>query len=372
MFSRSVLLGVLLLAGAAWGDEAWDAARPDYPWAFPRDHWARPGYRTEWWYLTGHLEAADGALFGYQFTIFRVGLARAAPTLDSAWAARDLVMGHAAIAELRPAGRRVFSEVLYRAIPLLGGFGGYPAPRLAWSRAPAGTDGEWTLDWNGHAFDLAVVDRARGLAFRLATRPVKPLVLEGPGGYSRKGAAATAASQYYSFTRLATEGTLTLGGRAVPVRGESWMDREFGSGRLEPHQAGWDWLGLQLADGRDLMLYLLRDKAGRVDVAHGTLVAMDGRTRYLDAGGFTLRATRTWRSPASGAVYPAGWELAVPGEGIALELVPELDDQENRSERVRGLHYWEGAVVARGPGGRPAGRGYVELVGYGAGSTPAP
>jgi predicted secreted hydrolase len=27
---------------------------------FPRDHAAHPNYRHEWWYLTGHLEAADG------------------------------------------------------------------------------------------------------------------------------------------------------------------------------------------------------------------------------------------------------------------------------------------------------------------------
>jgi predicted secreted hydrolase len=78
-----------------------------------------------------------------------------------------------------------------------------------------------------------------------------------------------------------------------------------------------------------------------------------------------------WRSAASGADYPARWIVEVPSEGWRLEVVPELADQENRSELARGLHYWEGAVAVRGPDGAPAGRGYVELVGYGTKTRPA-
>ena len=38
--------------------EDWKVAVADYAWSFPRDHWAHDGYRTEWWYFTGHLEGA--------------------------------------------------------------------------------------------------------------------------------------------------------------------------------------------------------------------------------------------------------------------------------------------------------------------------
>jgi predicted secreted hydrolase len=363
----TLVVALVALAVAAGAGDEWLPARSDYPWSFPRDHWARPGYRTEWWYLTGHLatDETPARRFGYQFTLFRVGVSPRALPLASEWAVTDLVMGHAAVSDLG-AGQHRFSEVLYRAMPLLGGFGVEPDPRLAWSRAPAGTDGRWTLDWNGEAFDLAMADNARGIALRLATRPLKPLVFQGPNGYSRKGGGgATAASHYYSFTRLATHGTAEVGGRAHAVRGESWMDKEFGSSQLGEGQVGWDWFSLQLADGRELMLYLMRDRTGRVDFARGTVVAADGRARYLEAGEFSARATARWRSAASGADYPARWTVEVPSEGWRLEVVPELADQENRSELVRGLHYWEGAVAVRGPGGAPAGRGYVELVGYG-------
>jgi predicted secreted hydrolase len=149
------------------------------------------------------------------------------------------------------------------------------------------------------------------------------------------------------------------------------MDKEFGSSQLGEGQVGWDWFSLQLGDGRELMLYLLRDRAGRTDFGHGTLVSRDGAPRYLAADDFAVRATGRWTSRASGADYPAGWIVEVPGADLRLEVTPELDDQENRSELVRDLAYWEGAVVVRGPGGAPAGRGYVELTGYGTTRRPA-
>lgn len=371
------LLATLLLLGAAGAvlagaRDEWLRARPDYRWAFPRDHWARPGYRTEWWYLTGHLEAADGSgrRFGYQFTLFRIGIVPMPPDSTSAWSAQDLVMGHAALTDL--AGQRhVFAELLYRAVPPLGGFGRPLDLLIAWSRAPAGTDGEWTLRWNGAAFDLAAADHARGVALRLATRPLKPLVLQGPNGWTRKGADLDAASLYYSFTRLLTEGTVTIDDMQIPVRGLSWMDKEFGTNQLAAHQVGWDWFSLQLDDGRELMLYLLRDRSGGVDYATGTLVSPSGEAAYLGPDDWALRTTRTWRSPATGAEYPAGWRLALPAHGLRLEVVPLLADQENRSRLVADLFYWEGAVAVEDADGRPLGRGYVELTGYGTATRPA-
>ncbi|MFQ6673041.1 MAG: lipocalin-like domain-containing protein, partial [Candidatus Tectimicrobiota bacterium] len=315
--TTSLVLVLLLAAGAQAAE--WKAARPDYGWSFPTDHWARAGYRTEWWYFTGHLTTASAPQrrFGYQFTIFRVGLAVERPKLASAWSVTDLMMGHAAITDLAT-GRHRFSELLYRTVPFLGGFGRYPEPLIAWSRAPAGTDGTWTLRWNGEAFDVAMQDDRHGLAFALTTRPAKPLVFQGPNGFSRKGEGPNAASHYYSFTWLATEGSLTLDGTTFDVKGDSWMDKEFSSTRLAEHQAGWDWFSLQLDDGREIMLYLLRHKAGGVDFAQGTIVSQKGEARYLARGDWTVRATRTWTSPETGAAYPARWTVEIPDEGLRL------------------------------------------------------
>jgi predicted secreted hydrolase len=367
---RSRIVALALAAGAVAPTGAgWVAAGPGFGWSFPRDHWSHPGYRNEWWYFNGIVEADDapGRRFGYQLTFFRVGLLPQRPALDSSWAARDLLMGHAAVTDLA-SGEHRFAEVLYRAVPLLAGFGEPGEPALAWSRGPAGTSGRWEARVEGGAFRLSMEDREKGLSLALDLVTERPPVLEGPGGVSRKSAQDGFASLYYSLTRLSTRGALTLDGRTRRVHGESWMDREFGSSQLAPDQAGWDWFALQLRDGRDLMLYVLRGKDGVRRYQSGTIVDGAGRPTWLAAGDFVVRATGRWRSPATGADYPAGWELEVPSAHLSLRVEPAAADQENRGGR--GPYYWEGAVRAFGPGDVPAGEGFVELVGYGVGNRP--
>ncbi len=360
-----------LAEGEAKSKDRFRPADPAHEWSFPGDHRTHPGYRNEWWYFTGSLEAEGepGRRLGFQLTFFRVGLAPAVPPLDSAWAATDAVMVHAAITDVA-AGTHRFSEVLWRAVPLLGGFPAAPDPVLAWARAPPGTEGRWVVRLEGDGFRIAARDDAAALALELALRPAKPPALQGPNGLSRKSVEEGYASLYVSFTRLATSGTVELDGRRFAVRGEAWMDREIGSSQLAPDQVGWDWWSVRLRDGRDLMLYVLRRKDGSVSWRNGTLVGRDGRVRLLAPEEWSVRATGTWRSEASGAVYPSGWEVAVPADGLRLTLTPEVRAAENRSALVPGLGYWEGPVRAADAGGAPAGEGYVELTGYGERARP--
>ena len=349
----------------------WKYAAPDYRWSFPEDHWPHRDYRTEWWYFTGHLSSTERPerTFGYQFTVFRIGLLTERPALDSDWATDTLIMGHAAVTDVERREHR-FSELLYREMPLLGELGTFPDPRVAWVRGPVGTPGRWTLQWNGRSFDFAMADEQQGIAFELRTDPVKDLVLQGPNGFSRKGEEPGAASLYYSFTRLGTEGTLRVDGETFPVRGESWMDREFSSSQLAEGQQGWDWFSLQLPDGRELMIYVLRGEDGAADFRHATLVPARGESRYLETEEWSVRATDSWESEATGAVYPSRWLVEVPSEGLAMDVRPVLSDQENRSELPGGVYYWEGAVLIYDSSGREQGRGYVELTGYGENSRP--
>ncbi len=362
--------GVLVMTGLPAGPAesqapAWQPADSAYVWAFPRDHWAHAGYQTEWWYLTGHLTPAGDTAprFGYQFTFFRVGLLPNGTELQSTWAATDLIMGHAALTDRRT-GHHRFSEIVYRATPLLGTFQPFPDTLLAWSRGPPGTAERWTLAWNGAAFNVAMQDTRARTGFALTTRPAKPLVFQGPNGFSRKGQGPTAASQYYSFTRLVTSGTVVMDGDTLAVRGTSWMDKEFGSNQLAPGQVGWDWFSLHLDDGRELMLYVLRDSTGGVDYGRGTLVAAEGAVRFLTPADWTIDVRARWRSDATGAVYPARWRVRVPSAGLELDLEPVVANQENVSRLIADLAYWEGAVVVRDGRGAVIGRGYVELTGY--------
>jgi predicted secreted hydrolase len=373
MRSKLLLAALAAALGAAGPAPAptFRVPPPDHRWSFPADHRAHPGYRNEWWYFTGTVEVDGdpGRRLGFQVTFFRVGLVPEAPPVDSGWAAADAVMAHVAVTDVS-AGRHVFSEVLWRAVPLLGGFPPAPDPVVAWGRAPAGTAGRWEVRLDGAGFRLIARDEARGLALDLALAPWKPPALQGPNGLSRKSAEKGYASLYASLTRLATTGTIELGGRRLAVRGESWMDREVGSSQLAPDQVGWDWWGLRLRDGRDLMLSVLRRRDGTASWRNATLVERDGHVRLLAPDEWTARPTGSWRSDATGAIYPAGWEIAVPGQGLRLSVTPELAAAENRSELVPGLFYWEGPVRVADERGAAAGEGYVELTGYGEKARP--
>ena len=197
--------------------------------------------------------------------------------------------------------------------------------------------------------------------------PRKPVVLHGDDGYSRKGDAPERASCYYSFTRLETEGKVRVGKTWMPVTGESWMDQEFSTAILEPGISGWDWFSLQLSDNTELMLFMLRKTAGGInDASGGTYVPASGPPVNIPKQKFSIRTEKTWKSPRSGAVYPARWFLSVPSLSLDITVTPNLADQEASPSKGAGMVYWEGSVSVRGKkNGKPVtGQGYVELTGY--------
>ena len=112
----------------------------------------------------------------------------------------------------------------------------------------------------------------------------------------------------------------------------------------------------------------MRGEEGQVVLKYATLVSTDGVASHLEAGEFEVTALDEWTSPATGAVYPSRWRLAIPDEAIDLELQPVVADQELDARASTGNVYWEGAVLALGEGD-PVGRGYVELTGYAPGAT---
>ena len=63
-----------------------------------------PLFRHEWWYLTGQLQGADGATFGFELTMFRLALraagSRLPPAAISAWRARQVYAAHFAITDV--------------------------------------------------------------------------------------------------------------------------------------------------------------------------------------------------------------------------------------------------------------------------------
>jgi predicted secreted hydrolase len=346
--AAACLLGAALLTAS--GAAAFRQALPGFRFSFPRDHYSHPEFRTEWWYLTGHLEA-QGRRFGYQLTFFRSALKGA----EGEGSSRQVHFAHFALGEL-DRNKFHFFEKMNRA--------GLGVAGAATDRLRVWNEG-WLLE--GRDGPERIRAQAPGISLELALSALRPPVIHGQGGISRKGAEEGHASHYYSITRLATAGTLQLNGTRLPVRGLSWMDHEFSSDQLAPYQEGWDWFSIQLDDGTDLMLYIIRLKDGTPDPASsGTLVAATGRARHLLRDEFRVQSQGSWRSPHSGASYPSGWRLSVPGQkNLELEITPELKDQELVTKRSR-ITYWEGAcrVSGRRNGRQVSGQAFVELTGY--------
>ena len=345
-------------------DEGFALALGPRPFDFPRDHGPHPEFRSEWWYFVGHLETPPGATgeprrFGYQLTFFRQALVPEAPVRASSWASRDLYMGHFALSDID--GERFFSAERFArgAVGLAGAE--VPAAGNPWR--------VWIEDWQGLStgdtalFPLQLVATDGDQKLDITLRDEKPPVFQGEDGYSRKGPEEGAASMYYSYTRLAAAGEVTIGGERFEVEGSGWLDREWSTSGLDPDQVGWDWLALQLSDGHDLMVYQIRKSDGSVEPSsHGSLVAADGSYRILELEDFELEPLATWTSP-DGPTYPSGWRLRVPSAELDLTVEPLLADQELDLT----FRYWEGAVgvTGRSGGAEVNGRGYVELVGYG-------
>jgi predicted secreted hydrolase len=317
------------------------------PLEFPRDQGPHPDYRQEWWYLTGNLDAVDGARFGFEVTIFRFALAPASAGGEtSAWRTRQVYLGHFAVTDV---ARGRFRFAVKRARGALGLAGAQASPLRVWV-------GNWQIG------DDIVQAAGQGYALSLTAKPLMAPVLNGERGLSRKSGEPGNATYYYSIPRVAVQGMLVADGRPLRVHGLAWLDREWGSGSLGPQEIGWNWFGLQLDDGSCLMFYFLRDRDGNEDpYSAGTWVDSAGHARPLSRSDMHMTVLDHWTDPG-GVRYPSRWRLVVPSTGLDITVHPVLADQ----ELVTSPRYWEGAADVSGTrAGRPiAGRGYVELVGY--------
>ena len=309
---------------------------PTYaPITFPKDE-APHQDLTEWWYYTGHLEADDGRKWGFQLVIFQALRGPLPP----------LYLSHFAITDRQ---RRAFRY------DERSSQGAQPQPAEGFSLDVGGWRMEGLLgrDRLAASMDSYAVD--------LALTTDRPPVLQG-GGLVTFGAAGD--SYYYSRTRMEVSGSIQDHGEDIAVRGLAWCDRQWGNFLMLG--GGWDWFSVQLEDGSDLMLNLIRDAEGTTRLAYGTYVHWDGAYRHLTGDQFDVLPTGRWTSARSGATYPIGWRASVRDPELDLLLQPVLEDQELVTRGTTNITYWEGATEVTGTrdGRSIVGQAYVEMTGY--------
>jgi predicted secreted hydrolase len=346
------LLVLLVPIAALAGEPAhFQQALSPRDWQFPRDHGRHDGFKLEWWYFTGNMHDSAGRRFGYQLTFFRTAFAPATTQRSSPWAMNDLYFAHAAVTDID--GKRfLFKDRLERARDGLA---------MASNQTMDVTLLDWSAKLDGNAITLKCPET--DFSIDLVCKDGRGPVLQGPGGVNTKGREPGQASYYYSMTRLKTAGTLTIKGQAFKVDGLSWMDHEFSSDSLGTNQIGWDWMGLQLDDGSDLMIYRMRDKSGATDYLSGTRITGDGQPHYLAADEIKLTGDSPWTSSASGASYPQRWTLRVPDEPDLI-ITSDLPGQELITDSSTKVTYFEGSATVTDDHGKRLGQGYLEMTGY--------
>lgn len=365
--------GISLTTELGGSAEGFERACDTRDFVFPDDHSAHPQYRNEWWYVTGNLNSDEGQRFGFHATFFRIANQPATDTASdqwqttSNWAASQFYMGHFAISE-EGANKATAHERFARAAAGLAGATAKPV-RI------------WLDDWQLTGPSNLAADQTSSVALsqsqsdanqwqlsmasdtesvNLALNPMKPPVLQGDRGLSIKSGGACNASYYYSISRLQVSGEVMNGGVLHPVTGTAWIDREWSSSVLADHQVGWDWFALQLDDGRDLMIYQLRDKTGQPDT-HSYAVEIDstGNKTIIPFQQIQLDIERWWQSP-SGARYPVAGRIVRNDTNETIVYNPLIDNQ----ELPLTVRYWEGAIQLSDDSGASIGHGYLELTGY--------
>lgn len=327
-------------------------AREGYQFVFPRDHGNHPDFKTEWWYVTGHLiNKANGNRYGYQLTFFRQASPKNKWRGNSSWQSDQIYMAHAAITNER---EKLFTheEKLNRGGILANSkIGDLDVFNESWflKRLPSGE------------FDLQM--SVNNMELRLKLKPLTSLVTFGKDGVSKKGDDPTASSHYLTYPRMQSEGSLKPpNGSSIKVEGLSWMDHEISSNQLAINQSGWDWAGIQLENGYSIMFYRLRLANGTQDMNSAIYYVNKQGAILKSSNDYQIKTLSYWESAITKKRYPSIIQLRFQNEIYTIK--PILKDQEFESKRSGGISYWEGACDVFDINSKSIGRAYMELTGY--------
>ena len=188
---------------------------------------------------------------------------------------------------------------------------------------------DWTFAQVRNGFRLKAGD------VDVVLEPEKPAVVQPPGW---SGDGRVGRMYYVSYPRVRLQGTIN--GKAV--NGLAWIDHQWGD-QMSGAAALWDWYGVHLSNGEDLMLYRIRNSSGELEILQGARITKDGKARpLLD---LKMSPYLNWTSPRTGFTYRVAWKVS--GRGWSLNLRPKRLDQEAFSKAVP-VAYWEGPVEGEG------------------------
>lgn len=334
---------------------------------FPRDFGSHPDLQTEWWYITGQLQAG-GKPWGFQLTFFRSRV-DAAQALQSPLAARQLIFAHAALSDVQGQKLRHDQRMARAGMGLAGASEADTHVHINdWFLQRAAVPGQPADQASHYRARLAASDFTLDLDFDSN----QPLLLQGLNGLSHKGPEDEQSSYYYSQPQLKVGGSIVVDGKRLPVEAgahnRAWLDHECSQSVMDASAQGWDWIGMNLDDGSALTAFHLRRKTGGALWAGGSFRAPGQKAQIFGPDLVRFEPLRHWLSPHTQTRYPVAWRVQTPA-GL-YEVHALFDDQELDSRASTGAIYWEGLSelrrIAADGSSRRVGNGYLEMTGYAA------
>jgi len=291
----------------------------------PRDDGAHDSL-LEWWYWAGHLKTGAGRWFGFELVFFEVHLVGV-----------TLQVTHHAITDIQDRSFHYRIEMGRR-------LGRVSAQAIDLSHA-----GLWAKGADGRDRLHGRVDEYR-LDLELVSQ--KAPVLQYDRGYIEFDFGGH--THYYSRGRMDARGTLRIGDQELAVTGSAWFDHQWGDMGNVLEQS-WDWFGIQLDDGREIMAFRMR-VSGEEKLRGGSYSPAEGPPLRLKTDEIEITPQGEWKSPHTGCVYPRQWLLRIKDQELIIK--PAIEDQELYTSFPR---YWEGVAEVSGSA---TGRALIELNSY--------
>jgi predicted secreted hydrolase len=190
-------------------------------------------------------------------------------------------------------------------------------------------------------------------------------------------------SCYYSLTRLAVTGTITVHGITEAINGSAWIDHQWSYFLQEPQPPfglplTYEWFSLQLDDNREIMVAdtwdrITGEKIDQSFMGGLNLLNSDGSLELLDD--YTITPLASWNDTTDHCIFSAGWNIIEPSKSIDLIVTPVFNDQVMRAREnypvlqqifemlFSGAFFWEGVCTVSGTidGNSVNTKAYVEL-----------
>lgn len=353
--------------------------------SLPKDTGPHLFSNIEWWYYFSYLTGDKGGRYATMASFFRIGETEfnkghylifnlvdldtqqhySYSSIDSTLKRNMLAFYLPYYLLLHPTDRRIWK--LYKNLL----FGQIPAPHSQIEKATIKEHptrliyGDHTLTFfgeNENRFNVHLFTKNLGIDLQFT--PSKPLSIIGIDGKPDD-------LYYYSFTKNNVQGQIQTEKGIEKVRGQGWFDHQWGNdyGLLKGN--GWNWFGLQLNDGRELLLNeMISNKGQKKYSPMANLIERDGSIRFTRDVSF--QEIKYWESSITKAKYPIEWKIRIPDFSMALHVIAMFSDQEMPIIGPGSLQaIWEGAcnvygreTLSNGKSKTLAGKGFMELVGY--------